>query len=54
MKLISCQVTLFAMDKIKRPDLLLNEINVKLSNLFDDMPMILNLPEDIPDEIPVV
>lgn len=54
MKLISCQVALFAMDKIKRPDLLLNEINAKLSNLFDDMPMILNLPEDIPDEIPVV
>ena len=35
MKLISCQVALFAMEKIKRPDLLLNEINAKLSNLFD-------------------
>lgn len=54
MKLISCQVALFAMEKIKRPDLLLNEINAKLSNIFDAMPMILNLPEDIPDEIPVV
>ena len=54
MKLISCQVALFAMEKIKRPDLLLNEINAKLSNLFDAMPMILNLTEDIPDKVPIV
>ena len=54
MKLISCQVALFAMEKIKRPDLLLNEINAKLSNLFDAMPMILNLTEDIPDKIQIV
>ncbi|MBO5169695.1 MAG: hypothetical protein J6B70_02995 [Oscillospiraceae bacterium] len=53
MKLISMQIALFAQDLISRPDLLMNEINDKLGNIFDTMPTILNLPADVPAEIPL-
>lgn len=53
MKLISMQIALFAQDLIPRPDLLMNEINDKLGNIFDTMPTILNLPADVPAEIPL-
>lgn len=53
MKLISMQIALFAQDLIPRPDLLMNEINDKLGNIFDAMPTILNLPTDVPAEIPL-
>lgn len=53
MKLISMQIALFAQDLISRPDLLMNEINDKLGNIFDAMPTILNLPADVPAEIPL-
>ena len=53
MKLISMQIALFAQDLISRPDLLMNEINEKLGNIFDAMPTILNLPADVPAEIPL-
>ena len=53
MKLISIQIALFAQDLISRPDLLMNEINEKLGNVFDSMPTILNLPADVPAEIPL-
>lgn len=54
MKLISMQVALFTIDLISRPDLLFNNINGRLGNIFDSMPMILDLPLDVPAEIPVV
>lgn len=54
MKLINLQVALFTTDLISRPDLLFNNINDKLGGIFDSMPMILNLPLDVPAEIPVV
>lgn len=53
MKLISMQVALFAQDLVPRPDLLMNEINGKLGNVLDAMPTILNLPSDVPPEIPL-
>ena len=54
MKLINLQVALFTTDLISRPDLLFNTINDKLGSIFDSMPMILNLPLDVPSEIPLV
>lgn len=53
MKLVSMQIALFARDLIGRPDLLMNEINNKLGNIFDSMPTILNLPPEVPAEIPL-
>lgn len=54
MKLLSVQMAIFAEEAIGRPDLLFNEVNEKLGGIMNDMPTILNLPPDIPAEIPVV
>lgn len=53
MKLVSIQIALFTSDLIGRPDLLMNEINERLGGVFDAMPTILNLPPDVPAEIPL-
>ena len=47
-------MAIFSEESISRPDLLFNEVNEKLGGLINDMPTILNLPPDIPAEIPVV
>lgn len=54
MNLISLQFALFSVEPIKRPDLLHEEINSKLGKILDAMPMMLNLPENAPAEIPLV
>lgn len=54
MKLLSAQMAIFSEDIISRPDLLFNEVNEKLGGLVNGMPTILNLPQNIPAEIPVV
>ena len=54
MKLVNIQIALFFANKIERPDLFANRVNSRLNNLFDAMPQILNLPDDAPDEIPLV
>lgn len=54
MKLLSAQLAIFFDDSISRPDLLFSEVNEKLGGIVNDMPTILNLPPDIPAEIPVV
>ncbi len=53
MKLLKLQLALFSNDLIQRPDLLLNNLNSKMNNIFDDIPNIINLPIDAPAEIPV-
>lgn len=53
MKLISTQVALFSTSLISRPDLVMNKVNDKLGNILDGMPTILNLPPDVPAEIPL-
>lgn len=53
MKLVSMQIALFSSELIARPDLLMNEVNDRLGKIFDAMPMILNLPPDVPAEIPL-
>ena len=54
MKLLSTQLAIFSEDSISRPDLLFSEVNEKLGGIANDIPTILNLPPDIPAEIPVV
>lgn len=54
MKLLSMQFALFTSEKIERPDLLKDEINDKIGKKLNGMPTILDLPQDIPPEIPVV
>ena len=54
MKLISIQIALFSAEQVFRPDLLMNAINEKLGNILDDMPTILNIPVDVPADIPIV
>lgn len=54
MKLLSAQLGIFSEDSISRPDLLFSEVNEKLGGIADDMPTILNLPPDLPADIPVV
>lgn len=54
MKVVKIQVALFFKDIVSRPDLLAEEINQKLGNMFDAMPTCMDLPLDAPAEIPVV
>lgn len=54
MKLLSVQIALFSSELINRPDLLMNEVNSRLGMIFDAMPNILNLPPEVPAEIPLV
>lgn len=53
MKILSIQFALFTKNLISRPDLVLSGINEKLGNILDAMPTILNLPPDIPADIPL-
>ena len=54
MKLLSIQMAVFSEGRIDRPDLLFHAVNEKMGGIINDMPTILNLPTDIPGEIPVV
>lgn len=54
MKVISIQVALFFKDLVSRPDCLAEQINQKLGNIFDAMPICMDLPLEAPAEIPVV
>lgn len=53
MKLISIQFALFTKNFISRPDLILAGVNEKLGGIMDGMPMIFNLPPDVPADIPL-
>lgn len=54
MKLLSMQIALFPLERIQRPDLLMNVVNEKNGNILDAMPNIINLPVDAPVDIPIV
>ena len=54
MKCVSLQVALFWKERLERPDTFANRINERLDNIFDAMPQIINLPADVPVDIPVV
>ena len=54
MKLLSIQMAIFSEENISRPDLLFNEVNEKMGGVVNGMPTIINLPPEVPAEIPVV
>lgn len=54
MKLVNLQIALFFPDKLMRPDLFANRINSRLNNLFGTMHQIVKVPDDAPNDIPVV
>lgn len=54
MKCVSLQVALFWREKLERPDLFANRINARFNNLFDAMPQIINVPLEVPVDVPVV
>jgi len=54
MKLFTIQIALFPKDQIDRPDKLKEIITQRMGeDLFDAMPMILNIPQNVPDDFPV-
>ena len=54
MKLLTIQTALFPLESIARPDLEYSEINRTMGTVFDAMPTIIELPENAPNEIPLV
>lgn len=54
MKCVSLQIALFWKEKLKRPDLFANRVNARLDNMFDSMPQIIDLPPEVPVDIPIV
>lgn len=53
-KVLDVHIILFFDNILPRPDELMHPLNFKLNNIFDAMPNILPLPEDVPKEVPVV
>ncbi len=54
MKVITIQVGIFFSQSIDRPDFLIETFNKKMGNIFDKMPVILPIPNNIPDDMPIV
>ena len=54
MKLLSMQFALFTSEKIDRPDLLKDEINNAIGGKLNGMPTILNIPQELSLEVPIV
>ena len=53
-KIVSLQFALFFQDIIERPDLEFSELNLNLMNIFDAIPTIVNIPKELPSDIPIV
>ncbi|HGY1289161.1 TPA: hypothetical protein ACNUZJ_003920 [Raoultella ornithinolytica] len=51
---MSYQIAIFFNNRIERPDIFLSTLNDSSGNLFDKMPQIIPLPDDIPEEFPRV
>ena len=51
---VNLQVAAFFNSVVNRPDQLGNRVNVQMGNIFDAIPNTINLPPDIPDEIPLI
>jgi hypothetical protein len=52
--IISFQLALFFSELDKRPDRFIKKFDAALGDVFDEMPVILPIPEDAPPEIPSV
>lgn len=53
-KIVKLHLALFFQQPEFRPDLIMNQVNMDMGNLFDAMPQILSLPNDVPHDIPRV
>lgn len=53
-RIIKLQLALFFQQPEFRPDTRMNQVNMDMGNLFDAMPQVLSLPNDVPHEIPRV
>lgn len=53
-RIIKLQLALFYQQPEFRPDTSMQQINMDMGNLFDAMPQILSLPNDVPHDIPRV
>ena len=51
---VNLQVAVFFNNIVSRPDQLGNRMNAHMGNLFDAIPNTINLPPDVPDEIPLM
>ncbi len=51
---VNLQVAVFFNNIVSRPDQLGNRMNAQMGNLFDAIPNTINLPPDVPDEIPLM
>ncbi|MGS0680637.1 hypothetical protein ACVBIL_05705 [Shewanella sp. 125m-7] len=51
---ISLQFAFFLSDIVSRPDLEFNDLNSKMLNIFDGMPQIIPIPQELPTEVPVM
>ena len=54
LKLTSLQFALFYRDIISRPDLEFSELNSSMMNIFNGIPTSMNLPPEIPADIPLI
>lgn len=51
---MSLQFALFFRDIIDRPDLEFSDLNINLMNIFDAIPTIINIPRELPADVPIV
>ena len=53
MELLNIQIAIFSENEIERPDLILAKINQSMGMIFDAMPIIMNLPKEMPNDMPI-
>lgn len=53
-RILKLQLAMFFQQPEFRPDMTMNQVNMDMGNLFDAMPQILSLPNDVPHDIPRV
>lgn len=53
-KILSLQLALFFKDMIMRPDMDFSNINSEMKNIFDAIPQIIPVPQELPAEVPII
>lgn len=53
-RIIHLQFAFFLKDIVGRPDLEFGDLNTSLMNIFDGMPQILPIPQELPADVPVM
>lgn len=52
--IVSLQFVFFFKDIIDRPDIIFSDLNLRMANTFDAMPVMTPLPAELPPEIPMI